>query len=322
MSRRALIIGIDNYQFINSLKGCVNDAKQVESVLQLHANQDEDKNFDVETRVTMPDRGLTKNFIKDRIEELFRDKRDISLLYFSGHGHMETTGGFLITSECSRGDEGLSMNEILVMANASPAQNRIIILDCCHAGNFGKDSLNQNNVSISEGVTVLAASAPDQYALEKDGSGVFTSLFIHAMEGGAASILGEITPGNIYGYIDKAMGEKGQRPLFMTSVRRYTILRKIASQIKVKELRQIISLFPEGPNQKFYLDCTYEPECNTAIPKHVKKFELLQKYNRVNLVIPKEATKPNMYHAAIENKYCELTPQGKSYWVMVKNNVI
>ncbi|MEX0273550.1 MAG: caspase domain-containing protein [Flavobacteriaceae bacterium] len=322
MSKRALVIGINHYQHFNSLSGCVNDAQNVKNVLELHANTDKDRNFEVELLVTEPDQGLSKNFIKDRIETLFQHKRDMSILYFSGHGYVENTGGYLITSECRRGDNGLSMNDILVMANASPAQNRIIILDCCHAGSFGQNTLHQNNVSVSEGVTILAASAADQYSIERGGAGVFTSLFIHAMEGGAASILGEITAGNIYSYIDKAMGETEQRPLFITNVRRYTPLRKIASQITLEQLRQITALFHEGPEQPFELDETFEPESGKAIPENVQKFEVLQKYNRVNLVVPVGASKPHMYHAAMEEKHCELTPQGKSYWVMVKNGVI
>ena len=95
-------------------------------------------------------------------------------------------------------------------------------------------------------VTVLAASAANQYSVEKNGSGVFTRLLIHALDGGAASILGEVTPGNIYGYIDKAMGEKGQRPIFMTSIRRYTNLRKVYTQIRPLHLKEMINLFPNG----------------------------------------------------------------------------
>ena len=102
MSRRALIIGINNYQYINPLGGCVNDALQVQHVLEKHANEDEEKNFTVETRIAQSETVLTKSFIKDRIEELFRDSREISLLYFSGHGYMEASGGYLITSECKK----------------------------------------------------------------------------------------------------------------------------------------------------------------------------------------------------------------------------
>lgn len=320
MSRKALVIGINDYHHASKLKGCVNDALEVERVLERHNHTDEmEKNFMVEL-LTTDTKIITKDHLRDRIEELFMYQREISLLYFSGHGYIENTGGYLITTECKRGDQGVSMNDILIMANNSPATNRIIILDCCHAGGFGNNPLNQKLSSIAEGVTILCASSKDQYAVEKNGSGVFTSLFVHALDGGAANILGEISAGNIYGYIDRAMGEQGQRPLFITNIRRYANLRRVQTQIKRVELREMTVLFDKGPNMIFDLDSSFEPESNNPNPENVKKFTILQKYNRVNLVIPVEA--PHMYHAAMHKKACKLTALGKSYWVMVKNNII
>ena len=43
MGRKALIIGIDDYQ--TPLHGCVNDAKEIASLLK--TNEDDSKNFDV-----------------------------------------------------------------------------------------------------------------------------------------------------------------------------------------------------------------------------------------------------------------------------------
>jgi hypothetical protein len=320
MSRRALIVGINEYHNVKNLKGAVNDAKKIEEVLERHDHTDErDKNFDI-TLLTSDTHKITTEFLKDQIEELFRDPREISLLYFSGHGYMENTGGYLFTTENSRGDQGVAMNDILFMANKSPATNRIIILDCCHSGGFGKDPLNKDIVSITEGVTILSASAPDQYALELNGEGVFTKLLIHALEGGGANILGEISAGSVYSYIDKSMGENGQRPFFTTNVRRFVTLRRIKSQIKKNELRALTTLFPNGPNEVLEMDPSFEPESKNPNVDNIKKFALLQKYNRVNLVVPVDA--PHMYHAAMWSTSCKLTPLGKSYWVMVKNNII
>lgn len=320
MSRRALTIGINHYITGKNLKGCVRDALEIARVLERHDHTSEkDKNFDV-TPLTAENQTITASNVKGQIEELFRDKREISLLYFSGHGYIEKTGGYLITSECERGDQGVSMNDILIMANNSPATNRIIILDCCHAGGFGRNPLNHNLSSIAEGVTILSASAPDQLSFEQNGAGIFTSLLIHALEGGAANLLGEISAGNIYGYVDKAMGESNQRPLFMTNVRRYANLRKVYTQIKKDELREITTLFEDRADMQFQLDPSYEPESENPNPENVKKFAILQKYNRVNLVIPVDA--PHMYHAAMHYKSCILTALGKSYWVMVKKNII
>ncbi|QMU63795.1 MAG: caspase family protein [Flavobacteriaceae bacterium] len=319
--RKALVVGINHYEDIKSLNGCVNDAMEVNRVLSRHANnEDHEKNFEVELITADHGLQLSRGILKDRIEEFFRDPREISLLYFSEHGHVEFTGGYLMTSECKRGDDGLSMAEILSIVNNSPAHNNIIIFDCCHAGSFGKSSMNTNLTSINEGVTVLAASAANQYSVEKNGSGVFTRLLIHALDGGAASILGEVTPGNIYGYIDKAMGEKGQRPIFMTSIRRYTNLRKVYTQIRPLHLKEMIKLFPNSPDEIFNLNPSFEPKSDKPNPENIKKFEVLQKYNRVNLVVPVDA--PHMYDAAMESKSCKLTTQGKSYWEMVNNDII
>jgi uncharacterized caspase-like protein len=321
MARKALIIGLNHYEKTTSLNGCVNDAMEVNRVLNRHANnEDEEINFDVELITADNGVPISRNHLRERIEELFRDPRDISLLYFAGHGHVELTGGYLMASDSETGNDGISMNDILVMANRSPSANNIIILDCCHSGAFGRNPMDRNLTEINEGVTILAASAENQYAVEKNGAGIFTKLLVHALDGGAASILGEVTPANIYGYIDKSMGERGQRPIFVTSVRRYVNLRKVYSQITIRQIKQLTELFSEGPNEEYQLDPSFEPTSEEPNLENVKNFELLQKYNRVNLVVPVEA--PHMWHAAMESKSCKLTTQGKSYWEMVNTNII
>lgn len=321
MARKALVIGLNHYEKTTSLNGCVNDAMEVTRVLSRHANnEDEERNFEVELVTADNGAPISRNHLRERIEELFRDQRDISLLYFAGHGHVELSGGYLMASDNETGNDGISMNEILTMANLSPATNNIIMLDCCHSGAFGRNPMDRNLTEINEGVTILAASAENQYAVEKNGAGVFTKLLVHALDGGAASILGEVTPANIYGYIDKSMGERGQRPIFVTSVRRYVNLRKVYTQITIRQLKQITSLFSNGPNEEYLLEPSYESTSEEPNQENVEKFELLQKYNRVNLVVPVEET--HMYDAAMKSKSCKLTTQGKSYWEMVNKGII
>ena len=257
MSRKALIFGINHYDYLSSLKGCINDARKVKSVLTHHCNnEDMEINFHVDIHTSDGDKTLTRDFLRAKIAELFRDPREISLLYCASHGYTHNGQGYLVTSECERGHQGLSMNDILQMVIESPATHRIIVLDCCHAGSFGVDFLGGHLTRMNEGMTIIVGSASNQYASEVSGAGVFTDLFCHALEGGAASILGEITPGSIYGYIDKAMGEKGQRPMFITKVRRYSVLRKIQSQIGKPILRKITQIFP-NPDEPLQLDRSF-----------------------------------------------------------------
>lgn len=55
---------------------------------------------------------------------------------------------------------------------------------------------------ISEGVTILTASRSSETSMEVNGHGLFTSLLIEALIGGAADITGHVTPGGIYAYIE------------------------------------------------------------------------------------------------------------------------
>lgn len=181
--RKALIVGIDYYEQVDCLRGCVNDAHSVRAVLERHS--DGSLNFGIKLKVASDAASaIQRRDLKDHIQELFRDSADIALLYFSGHGHVEATGGYLITSECRDGDDGLPMDDVLAIANSSPASNKIIVLDCCHAGAAGSPAVMGSQSFLSEGVTILTASAANQYSLETGGSGVFTALFVDALSGG------------------------------------------------------------------------------------------------------------------------------------------
>jgi len=324
--RKALIVGINYYENISSLYGCVNDAYEVKGVL----NRDSDStiNFEVSLKTALDEKSIvTRKQLKSYVEKIFDGKPEIALFYFSGHGYIENTGGYLVTSECKDGDDGLSMNELLQIANDSGALNKIIILDCCHSGIAGKLSPKSSESMLSEGITILTASSSTQYAMEKNGSGVFTSLFVDALDGAAANLLGEITPGSVYAHIDKSLGALGQRPIFKTNVVKFVSLRKVQPAISIDNLRKITTLFPIK-SEDVKLDPSYEPErsgnepAETPLPNedHVEDFKVLQKYNRLNLVVPVDA--PHMWHAAMNSKSCKLTVLGEHYWNLVKNERI
>ncbi|WP_366924340.1 caspase family protein [Metallumcola ferriviriculae] len=316
--RKALVVGIDYYKNVSRLYGCVNDAYSVKSVLD--RNSDGSINFGVRLEVaTGPDEMITRKQLKEQIVELFRDNSDIALLYFSGHGYVESTGGFLITSDCNDGDDGFSMNELLKLVNDSPAKNKIIILDTCHSGVAGTPDLDENKAVLKEGTTILTASSADQYAVEENGAGVFTTLLVDALNGSAANLVGDITPGSIYAHIDQSLGPWEQRPVFKTNVKSFTTLRKVHSSISLNDLKQIIELFPEK-GYEFQLEPSYEPESKNPVQENTEKLAVLQKYNRVNLVVPVNA--PHMYHAAMGSKSCKLTILGQHYWKLIKKERI
>jgi hypothetical protein len=329
--RKALVIGIDHYDYLSALSGCVRDAHAVANTLERHA--DGTINFVTPKLLTRDSvaRAVTRKELRDSVSELFDRDSEIALLYFAGHGHLDATGGFICGGECKTGDEGLSLHEVMAIADKSAAKNRVIILDCCNSGAAGA-RVGQPAVSeVKEGMTILTASTDTQYALETagGGAGVFTNLLLDALEGAACNLLGDVTPGGIYAHIDQSLGPWAQRPVFKTNVNSFVSLRKATPPIAVEHLRTLTQHFPT-PDFDLRLDPAFEPERskeqlddrNFPPPDPAKNaiFAVLQAFVRVNLVRPYGA--PHMWHAAMESKSCRLTVLGQHYWNLVNNKLI
>ena len=323
--RKALIVGINYYEHGSALYGCADDAHAVKAILERHG--DGSVNFDVQlfTGTGVTD-AVSRTQIKDYVKKLFSDDSEIALFYFAGHGHIESTGGYLLSSDSQRGDEGVSLTEILALANESRARNKIIILDSCHSGIAGTPPTSGNNAVLAEGITILTASTEDQYATEENGRGVFTTLFVDALNGVAANLLGDVTPGSIYAYIDQSLGAWEQRPVFKTNVKSFVSLRTVQPSVQLDDFRRVTEFFPE-PGYQFSLDPTFEPEMKGRSvgmpepdPENTRKFAILQRFNRVNLVVPVEAQ--HMWNAAMESKACRLTVLAEHYRRLVERGRI
>ena len=313
--RRALIVGIDDYHQ-TPLHGCVSDAKAVSTVLE--TNGTGSPNFGAGTRLlTSPSADITKPQLRCEVTQLFETECDIALFYFSGHGLVRSGEGWIVTKDAQPYDEGISMTEILRLANKSPVKNKIVILDCCYSGNMGTpNTTGSNTAELSEGLTVLTASRGSEAAVEEQGiGGVFTNLVVAALEGGAADLRGHITPGSVYAYVDQALGAWDQRPIFKTNVTEFTSLREVEPQVPIETIRKLVSYFPE-PQAVHQLDPTYEYTSKGCNPDNVEIFKDLQKMEGVALVVP--VGEEHMYFAAMKRKSCKLTKLGAHYWRLAK----
>lgn len=308
--RKALVVGLNDYENA-PLEGCVNDAVKMQTILT--KNGDGSPNFQVKPILGSSERSQ----LRRAIEELFQGENDVALFYFSGHGLLKSTGGYIVTTDAKSYDEGVSMEEIIKYANYSKAKDKIIILDCCHSGNMANIGPDQAISQLSDNMTVLTSSREDEFSMEQDGSGVFTSLLLDALEGGAADLRGNITPGSVYSYIDEALGAWEQRPVFKTNVSRFTSLRQVTPLIPLETLRKITKYF-EDPTQEIALDPSFEDTEPGHNPDNVKIFKDLQKFVSKGLVVP--VGEEHMYYAAMNSTSCKLTALGYQYWRLVNEN--
>lgn len=168
-----------------------------------------------------------------------------------------------------------------------------------------------------------------KHLLKLNGHGVFTSLLVEALSGGAADLLGNITLGGIYAFIDKSLGPWDQRPVFKTNVTSFSSIKNVRPPVSIETLRIIRTLFP-APDAAYMLNPSYEPTNTPSVTHEVIEpyankantdiFAEIQKLESVGVVVP-DGT-PHMYYAAMESRSCSLTPTGKYYWSLIDKNII
>jgi uncharacterized caspase-like protein len=316
--RRALVVGIDEYPDA-PLKGCANDAVAVGRLLKDHENGD--PNFSVRS-LLQPTQNVTRSALRGALERLFSpsDEADVALFYFAGHGTENNLGGYIVTPDSRRYDEGIALNDILTLANGSKARECVILLDSCHSGHMGSVPAVKNDLAhLREGVSILTAGRAGQAAVETNGGGLFTELLRGALEGGAADVLGITTVAAVYAYIDQALGPWDQRPLFKASLSKLVSLRDNRPAVEREILRRLPTWFPES-DYMFPLDPSFEPDAEPKNAENERIFMQLQRCRAAKLIDP--VGEAHMYFAAINRAACRLTPLGRHYWRLARSNRI
>ena len=202
----------------------------------LEFNDNGDRNFNV---LKLINEEATYKQLKEKIKIAFDDNTDVGLFYFSGHGFDDELDGKIVLSDYSESNYGMSFEELIQLVAEQKAKNKIVILDCCHSGRAGNFHLIGDKTAIGEGMTILTACKPKESAEEIDGRGLFTNLLVEAIKGGASDILGNVTPGSVYAFVDRGLGAFEQRPIFKTNVSRFVSLRKCNPVFSDKEIRKI-----------------------------------------------------------------------------------
>lgn len=333
--RRALLVGINDYgTSAPPLSGCVADAWRMFQALSTH--QDGSQNFECKLianpgtihdkamqKAKLADRDsvrlearITASLIKEDLHNLFTEKADVALFYFAGHGTVNNLGGYLVSCDYERFNPGVSMPDLITLANNARADEVVIIIDCCHSGKFGEvPFLGNDHVILREGISILTGTASSQPAVEENGGGLFTNVVYEALNGVATDFLGRITVAGLYTFVEQAFGAWKQRPLYKSNVRRMVTLREAAPPLEFDILRKIVDYFPT-PDAEHQLDPSYEPSDPSSTPEHRKVFAHLQTMRNKSLVITVDAE--HMYYAAMNSKSCKLTALGRYYWRLAR----
>jgi len=326
MKRRALLVGINNYDNMSSLSWCIDDVQALQPLLAFH--EDRTPNFACkvllgsqstsEALLTPHAERVIFTTLRSALAELFTFDEKV-LFYFSGHGYTRDKSTYLVTQDGTHTLPGIALQEVLDMANESSAREVLLLIDSCHSGALGEPNGSLDKAYIRSGVTLLAASRADQQALEQHGRGLFTSLLIGALKGGASDVRGQISEASIYAYIEQALGPWEQRPIYKSNATHLSPVRQCLPDIEDNELRRLPQFFVR-PDSQYRLDPSYEVVHPNALPEHLGIFKLFKRYQVARLLRP--TLDSDLYFAAIHSHPVELTPIGQFYWQLAKNGLL
>jgi hypothetical protein len=133
----------------------------------------------------------------DDLAKSTRDEESTIIIYFSGHGYQYGQSYYLMTNGYDTHDlerTAISGAEFADKITAIPAQKKLVLLDCCHAGGVGeikgvplrKSPLPAEAVDLfskGSGYVLIASSTDDEYSFTGNPYSVFTGVLIEALCG-------------------------------------------------------------------------------------------------------------------------------------------
>jgi formylglycine-generating enzyme required for sulfatase activity len=157
------------------------------------------------------------------------DKSDLVLIYYSGHGKLNSTNRLHLTTTNTDAyaleSTSISIGGIRELVDVSSTKKVILILDCCYSGAGGAEFVKVRGgvddqlqlASRGRGMYIMTASTGVQVALEKeaDQHGIFTKHLIEGIRSGNADLDedGLISMAELYRYVHgKVLDECHQEP--------------------------------------------------------------------------------------------------------------
>lgn len=212
----ALLIGVSEYSESN-LKPLPSAAEDVQAMQRVLLRSGEFLAEQIQV-LTNPQ----KQEVEEAIYWLFADRQkdDLLLFYFSGHGIKDEVGKLYFSLPATRNDRGRLMKHTAVPAtvlhenmNASRSTCQVLVLDCCFSGAFAKGLTIKDDGSVDipaqlsgKGRAIFTSSNSLEYSFQQDGLNlsVYTHFFVEGLEKGAADLDGDglISTDELHTYVN------------------------------------------------------------------------------------------------------------------------
>lgn len=181
----AILVGVSKYVDLPHLKYCNNDVKLIRETLVLQCNYDKNNIFEM-TDGSPPSLQPWKRFLLRNLKQYLdlAQPQDSVLFFFSGHGLLHDSKGYLATidaDEKSPAETAFAIQDLQSLLTNCKAKQKLVILDCCHAGAKRAAPANPADAidrlfGNAEGIFTLASCKANQVSLEdhENEQGLFT----------------------------------------------------------------------------------------------------------------------------------------------------
>ncbi len=233
----ALIIGVGNYKYMQTLSRPPVDARDLYGLLSQNG-------YLTSNLTLLVNDEATKETINNALDDLARNvsNHDTVVLFFSGHG-FSRPGGFepgeyLCPATADWNHlrmTAISNEELTTALKAITARQVVVFLDACHSGGVGEPKdpslviergLSENTykqlTDVGEGRVVIASCGPNEVSWELQGmrNGLFTHYLLEGLGGAAVSDDGAVRVLDLYNYICREVPKRAptsQNPLIKAS---------------------------------------------------------------------------------------------------------
>lgn len=220
--RVALVVGVNGYQTLSRLNFAVGDSTKMKLSLDQVGHFDKIILLNDEVGEKQKEFLPTKLNIEREYNSLLKEKPNMILFYFSGHGFMNNAGENIIApidiqyQSREKIERFISISS-LVKQSTGVTQS-IFLIDAC------REQLTKNTKSLdgekfgklppdvqnAKGVGIMMGTAPGGFSYENDnlGGGIFTHFLVRALNGGVQDEGPEyVTFGKLKEYMEKHIPE-------------------------------------------------------------------------------------------------------------------
>ncbi|PSN13759.1 hypothetical protein C7293_14600 [filamentous cyanobacterium CCT1] len=250
MSRDALVVGINTYQYLPELQAPAQDAESVARCLESFGECRVVRLPEaiVHQKPAVSQRSpVTTAALEAALIKLFKPAGktipQTAIFYYSGHGLQRQAGiqeGYLATSDANpaAGHYGLSLHWLRRLLQESPVRQRVILLDCCNSGEFF--NMLEADPGARAGTDRLFMAAAREYEAAYEALGSNHSVFTQALLSGLNpyKVKGGIVNGHsLTDVVNRELKGELQQPLFESSGSEIVLTRLAGLNAPAQETR-------------------------------------------------------------------------------------